>query len=175
MNQLSDSDFYLKYRKKVYHIALSYFKDRFMAEDVSHEVMIKCFEKRSGFKGTSTLDTWVYCVAKNYCIDKLRKMKGDCSYLSEGTESLTNEGAATPEAALIRKAECEDLKKKVALLPEKYKVMITLYYFENLSLREIQLRLKMNLSTIKIRIYRAKLMLKKMYQAEGLRLPLYGL
>lgn len=173
MNQLSDSDLYLKYRKKVYHIALSYFKDRFMAEDVSHEVMIKCFEKRSGFKGTSTLDTWVYCVAKNYCIDKIRNMKGDCSYLSEETELLTNEEAATPEAALIQNVECEDLKRKVAMLPEKYKVLLILYYFENLSLKEIQLRLKMNISTVKTRIYRAKQMLKKMYQAEGPRFRRY--
>jgi len=155
---------YLTYRKKVYHLALYYVKDAYLAEDISHEVLIKCYVHREKFKGDCSLDTWIVRVAKNHCIDYLRKSYSRRITLYDSVDLF--EDQVTPEDLILSQFKNEELKCMVNQLPEKYKMIIILYYYKDLSLNDIQSLLNLNLSTIKTRMYRARQRLKAMYKNE---------
>ena len=164
MNENEVNRLYITYRRKVYRLALSYVKDTYLAEDITHEVLIKCYDNREKFNGDCSLDTWIVKVAKNHCIDFLRGSYPKRISLCENVDSFEYENELTPETEIINHFKKEDLKRKVNQLPDKYRVVITLYYYKDRSLNEIQRILNLKLSTVKTRMYRARKILKAMYQ-----------
>jgi len=167
MNIIEINALYVTYRRKVYNVALSYVKDTYLAEDLSHEVLMKCYHNREKFNGGSSLDTWIVKVTRNHCIDFLRRSHSRRILLCENINSLGYEDEYTPESEIMSQYKNEELRNKVNQLPEKYRVVIILYYYKNRSLNEIQQILNLKSSTIKARMCRARQRLKAMYQDEG--------
>ncbi|MEW9052081.1 MAG: sigma-70 family RNA polymerase sigma factor [Neobacillus sp.] len=158
------NELYGEYKTKVYYLAFSFVKDRYLAEDLAHEILVKCYYSHQRFNGDCPLQAWVSKIARNHCIDFLRKANRRKISLHEDMELLcTDMAECTPESELITLCEQEELRRKLEQLPTKYKEVITLYYFKNLSLKEIQTQLNIKLSTIKTRLSRAKRMLREMY------------
>lgn len=166
MNEQSVNEIYFEYQGKVYNIAQAFVKEKHLAEDLSHEVLIKCYVNQAKFKGDCSLDTWIYRVAKNHCIDFLRKSHVKRVLPVEDVEQFVNGKVLPPEVKVIAQFNYEELRGKISLLPEKYKEVVTLYYFKNKSLKEIQSMLDIKLSTVKTRLLRAKHILKSMYLDE---------
>ena len=73
MNEQKVNELYVEYKKKVYSLALSYVKDNYLAEDLSHEILVKCYLTRNKFNGDCSFHSWMYRIAINHCIDFLRK------------------------------------------------------------------------------------------------------
>lgn len=93
---------YIKYRNKISKIALSFIKNPYLSEDISHEVFLKVYYNREKFMGICSLDTWVYKVTKNYCIDYLRSSHIKNVVPSEDVDLFLNQNS-TPEDELIIK------------------------------------------------------------------------
>ncbi len=163
MNEQKVNEFYREYHKKMYCLAFSYVKDSYLAEDLSHEILIKCFLSREKFKGDCSFYTWMYRVAINHCIDFLRKGSRRRDVPHEDMLLRNIEEFRTPESEVLMICEKEELRNKLRQLPSKYEEVITLYYFKDRSLKEIEDHLSINLSTIKTRLFRAKRMLREMY------------
>lgn len=163
MNEHHVNELYTEYHKKVYRLALSFVKDNYVAEDLSHEILIKCYLARKKFNGECSIHSWMYRIAINHCIDYLRKGYLKRDMLHDEIELFTDVEVCTPESEVLHRCEQEELINKLGLLPLKYREVITLYYFKNQSLKEIQHHLNLNLSTIKTRMLRAKRMLREMY------------
>jgi RNA polymerase sigma-70 factor (ECF subfamily) len=162
-NEHEITELYVLYKRKVYRIALSYVKDTFLAEDLAHEILVKCYLTREKFKGECSLNSWIYRIARNHCIDFLRKSYRHRDQLHENVELFNDIYMSTPESEIVISCENEELRNKLRQLPSKYGEVIYLYYFKEKSLREIEGQLKIKLSTVKTRLFRGKRMLKEMY------------
>ncbi|WP_193747764.1 RNA polymerase sigma factor [Neobacillus niacini] len=163
INEKKINEVYVEYNKKLYRLALSYVKDRYLAEDLAHEILVKCYLTREKFNGDSSFHSWMYRIASNHCIDFLRKAYRHRDFLYEDLELFNNEEVCTPESEVLNICDKEELRNKLRLLPSKYEEVITLYYFKDQSLKEIENHLNIKLSTIKTRLFRAKRMLREMY------------
>jgi len=163
INEKKVTEVYVEYNKKLYRLALSYVKDRYLAEDLAHEILVKCYLTREKFNGDSSFNSWMYRIASNHCIDFLRKTYRHRDFLYEDLELFNNEEVCTPESEVLNICDKEELSNKLRQLPSKYEEVITLYYFKDQSLKEIENHLNIKLSTIKTRLFRAKRMLREMY------------
>ncbi|OLS35428.1 sigma-70 family RNA polymerase sigma factor [Bacillus sp. MRMR6] len=158
------NELYAEFKNKVYGLAFSFIKDRHLAEDLSHEILVKCYYSHQRFNGECSLHAWVSRIARNHCIDFLRKANRRKVLLHEDMEPMCNDMVeCTPESEVLTLYEQEELISKLQQLPSKYKEVLTLYYFKDLSLKEIQTQLDIKVSTIKTRLFRAKRLLREMY------------
>ncbi|MCL6574406.1 MAG: sigma-70 family RNA polymerase sigma factor [Bacillus sp. (in: Bacteria)] len=69
MNEKIVNELYVEYNKLVYSMALSYVKDRYLAEDLAHEILVKCYLTLEKFNGDCSFHSWMYRIARNHCID----------------------------------------------------------------------------------------------------------
>ena len=112
--------------------------------------------------------TWLYRIATNLCIDRIRKKKPDYYLDAEvpGTEGLNmySKIAADTEDPIdeVESLELHDtIQKGILKLPEKYRSVIVLKYIDELSLKEISEILDMPVGTVKTRIHRGREALRK--------------
>ncbi|MCT2536533.1 sigma-70 family RNA polymerase sigma factor [Aquibacillus koreensis] len=157
------NELYEEYKNKVYRLALSYVKDTYLAEDLAHEILVKCYLKRDKFHGDCSFHSWMNRVAINHCLDFLRKGYRHRDLLQEDLEIFHDEALTTPESEVLSNSERAELRCKLRQLPSKYEEVIILYYYKDMSLKEIELQLNIKLSTVKTRLFRAKKMLKEMF------------
>jgi RNA polymerase sigma-70 factor (ECF subfamily) len=146
-----------RYKDMVFTLSLKMLKDREEAEEVSQDTFLKIYKSLNKFNGESKFSTWIYKVAFNTCLDRLKKNKRlqPVTTLDEFNEqeaiSLTN------VLDLIEERE----RKKIIQdclhwLPGEDSFLLTLYYFEEQSLEEIATIIGINPNNVKIRLYRSR-------------------
>lgn len=152
------------YSTDILRLAYSYVKNKAQAEDITQTVFVKCFTQWEQFRGNN-LKSWLFKITVNCCKDYFRSWQYKQSLLSDSLISMFKE-RNTPEETVIKNDENKQLSDAVLLLPIKYREIVFLHYFEELSLIEISELLSSNLNTIKTRHKRAKELLKQ-YFIEG--------
>jgi RNA polymerase sigma-70 factor, ECF subfamily len=144
------------------------------AEDLTQEVFLRVSCALSTFRGESQLSTWIYRIATNAALDRLRNpafQRSAQKSLSNGSteqdvaetddNSLwAGEKISTIEQQLVRKEMNECIHDFVERLPEHYRTILVLSEFEGLSNKEIAEILGVTLGTVKIRLHRARAKLK---------------
>ncbi|NER12199.1 sigma-70 family RNA polymerase sigma factor [Leptobacterium flavescens] len=146
-----------KYQNMVFTIALKLMKEREEAEDVAQEAFIKCFQSLKKFKGQSKFSTWLYRISYNHCLDKLKEKK---RYVRSDHIDEVNESQIDAETdafyALEQKERKEYIEKALKKLSEDDQLLMTLYYYEELSLKEISEITGIKANNIKIKLYRSR-------------------
>ncbi len=145
------------------------------AEDLTQTVMVKVSEGLRNFRGDSTLSTWIYRIATNTALDKLRSPatkwtarqlhsaeiqseRGGCS----GERNIAlEEQAPSAQSTVIRKEMTECLREFIDRLPETYKTIMVLSELQEFKNSEISEILGISLNTVKIRLHRARDRLRK--------------
>ena len=128
------------------------------AEEIIQEVMIAVWTKSSTYDDTkSSVSTWIYTIARNKRIDKIRKEKRH--YLSESDEGLEIPIDSTQEKEIFSAQLASSLKKYMSNLPKEQSDLLQLSYFYNKTHADISEELKIPLGTVKSRI---RLALSKM-------------
>ena len=121
------------------------------AEEVIQEVMIAVWTKSSTYDSNkSSVSTWIYTIARNKRIDKIRKEKRH--YLSESDEGLEIPIDSTQENEIFSAQVSNSLKKYMLNLPEEQSKLLKLSYFYNKTHADISEELKIPLGTVKCRI-----------------------
>ena len=121
------------------------------AEEVIQEVMIAVWTKSSTYDSSkSSVSTWIYTIARNKRIDKIRKEKRH--YLSESDEGLEIPVDSTQEKEIFSSQVANSLKKYMSNLPEEQSKLLKLSYFYNKTHADISSELKIPLGTVKSRI-----------------------
>ena len=121
------------------------------AEEVIQEVMIAVWTKSSTYDSNkSSVSTWIYTIARNKRIDKIRKEKRH--YLSESDEGLEIPIDSTQENEIFSAQVSNSLKKYMLNLPEEQSKLLKLSYFYNKTHADISEELKIPLGTVKSRI-----------------------
>jgi len=141
------------------------------AEDLTQEVFIRVNQGLKDFRGTSKLSTWIYRIATNAALDRLRspsfhKMTQETFSIDlEGREEdkfIQFQGRVSPlDQQLVQKEMSRCIRNVIKKLPEDYRTVIVLSELEELKNHEIAKVLQVSLDTVKIRLHRARASLKK--------------
>jgi RNA polymerase sigma-70 factor (ECF subfamily) len=131
------------------------------ADDLAQEVFLKISQALPDFRGDSTLATWVYRIASNSALDKLRSR----SSRRFSDVPLTSETRATDrppdgERLVFRKEMRECLDQFISKLPPNYRSAFVLSEYEELTNPEIAAALGISLDAVKIRLHRARQLLQ---------------
>jgi RNA polymerase sigma-70 factor, ECF subfamily len=156
------------YKNNVYQLCYRMLGNRYEAEDVAQEAFIRAFTNINSFNQDLKFSTWIFRIATNLCIDRIRKKKPDFYLDAEvsGTNGLTMYSQIAsetelPETELESMELQESVQKEILKLPEKYRSVIVLKYMEELSLNEISKILGLPLGTVKTRIHRGREALRR--------------
>jgi RNA polymerase sigma-70 factor, ECF subfamily len=148
--------------KAIVQFAYTYVKDWSVAEDISQEVFIKVYKNISSFNQRSTLKTWLFSITANECKDYLRKTKRRMKWWNHILQSNTKQDVDTPETIVLQNEEKVSIGKALLGLPVKYREVLILYYYEDLSSEEISQLLGVNSSTVRSRLDRGRKHLKNL-------------
>lgn len=139
-----------RHQDMVYRIALHYFGNPQDAEDTVQEVFLRLYTWQKSFDSPEHLRRWLIRVTANACKDALR------SPWRKRRVSLEE----LPMEPAFEQPEQAELYMEVMKLPEKYRVVLDLFYYEELSVREIAEVLRVRQSTVTTRLLRARKLLK---------------
>ncbi|MBS1854085.1 MAG: sigma-70 family RNA polymerase sigma factor [Acidobacteria bacterium] len=128
------------------------------AEDVSQEVFIKISRSLADYRGEG-LSSWVYRIATNAAMDKRRRATPIGIPAEE--DSLAPDSAETAEQHLIRGEMSECVRGLIDQLPDTYRAVLILSEIEGLANAEIASVVGATLETVKIRLHRARSLLRK--------------
>ncbi|TMW74039.1 sigma-70 family RNA polymerase sigma factor [Alteribacter natronophilus] len=156
------------YGDRILHLAYTYVKNEATAEDLTQDVFIKCYEKLGQFNGRSSLKTWLYRVAANHFKDYLKSWHHRKLTLNEKVLSCIPTPDRNVEETVVAKDDEQQLADAVMALPVKYREVVFLHYYEELTITEISGVTGENISTLKTRLVRARQLLKEAISREGL-------
>jgi RNA polymerase sigma-70 factor (ECF subfamily) len=149
------------------------------AEDLAQTVMLKVSDGLPGFRGEASLSTWIYRIATNAALDRLRRSHPGQAEVQGTLQAVETEPgidsdlesfpleAHSPsvEATAIREEMNACVREFIARLPENYKTVMLLGELEGFKNAEIAEILEVSLDTVKIRLHRARERLRKELQA----------
>jgi RNA polymerase sigma-70 factor (ECF subfamily) len=146
-----------KYQNMVFTLAIKMLKHREESEEVSQDTFIKAYKSLSKFHGESKFSTWLYRVAYNTCLDRIKKNSKYNSNV-EINDVTSNEifQAENIFDSLENKERSEIIQECMNKLPEDERVIIHLFYFEELSLKEIIDVVSISEGNLKVKLYRAR-------------------
>jgi RNA polymerase sigma-70 factor (ECF subfamily) len=145
------------------------------AEDTMQEVLLKSVPNLPKFDSPKALMVWLYKVAKNCCLMSRRKSKfapkEDLSLEElmpdrQGLEQLSGNAEPTPETALMRRESAKRLREAVQQLPPEYRLILVLHDMEELSDEDIAEITGLRPGTIRVRLHRARLFVRKQLARE---------
>lgn len=161
-------------QNRVYSLALRLCGDREEAADLAQEAFVRAWQGLQSFQGESSFATWVYRLTTNVCIDHLRRRKRregvePAVSLDDGesgwAEPVDWEG--DPQLRLERSERGQALARGLARLPDWQRRALVLRELSGLSYQEISDALDLDLGTVKSRIARARLSLRKILLEDG--------
>lgn len=151
------------YKNSIFQLCYRMLGNRHEAEDMAQEAFVRAYVNINSFNQDLKFSTWLFRIATNLCIDRIRKKKPDYYLDAEvsGTDGLTMysqlaSDSPLPEKQLESLELQETVQKEISKLPEKYRSVIVLKYIEELSLNEISEILDLPLGTVKTRIHRGR-------------------
>jgi len=152
----------------IYNLGLRLLGNKEDAADLMQETYIKAYENLNRFEGRSSFSTWLYRIATNNALMKLRKEKkkkvsidelkkfGDKSYKVEISDWSENPSSYFKSAELK-----EVLQKAIDSLPPKYKSVFILHDVEGLPLTEVAQILSLSVPAVKTRVHRSRMYLRE--------------
>lgn len=148
MDRINYTEIVERYANNIYRITLSYCKNKYDAEDVLQNVFLKLLQANEEFESEEHLRRWLIRVTVNCCKDfcssfwKRRIVRIDETMNNYSQEFTTNEKS--------------DLYEAVMELPQKYRLVTHLYYYEDYSVKEIAQFLKIKETTVQTQLLRAR-------------------
>ncbi|WP_343208668.1 RNA polymerase sigma factor [Anaerolentibacter hominis] len=147
------------YSDLVYRLAYSLVKNRYDADDIYQEVFYRYIQKKPKFENIEHQKAWFIRVTVNCC-----KNLWKSAWKNKITEWTEEEGKETNPFDLPE--QDRELLETVKQLPEKYRVVIHLFYYEDMSIEEISHILRKKPSTVRTQLTRARQILKEWLKEE---------
>lgn len=160
-----------QFQGRLFGLAGRFTRDPFEQEDLVQEIFLKVFRNLGGFKFDSGLFTWIYRVGINAAADYFGARKRRPLVLLEDPETvagghLSAGEAPGPARALLAGERRQVVRRVLACLPEKFRIVLALREFEELAYQEIADQLGISIGTVESRLFRAR----RKFAAEAERL-----
>lgn len=164
----------LAHQNRVFTLAFRMVNDREEAADLAQEAFLKAWQGLPNFQGDSSFSTWIHRLITNVCIDWIRKQKRRQEI--EPVASLDDEESGWAEPAdpgqdpqrQLERAELHRaLARALQALPDHHRRVLVMRELSGLSYQEIGQALELDIGTVKSRIARARLSLRKLLLADG--------
>lgn len=143
---------YNEYSKAMYNVCLRMMNNTHDAEDMLQEAFILVFKNMESYRGEATLGAWIKRIVINKCLNQLKKSRPH--FIQVDDMELKNEETTVNEEEFI--LSVNSIKEAIQKLPDGYRVVLSLYLFENYSHGEIAEKLGISQSTAKTQYMRAK-------------------
>jgi RNA polymerase sigma-70 factor (ECF subfamily) len=168
-----------KYKKVVYNHSRSFLRDAQEAEDVSQEIFVSIFNNLKKFRGDSKLSTWIYRITVNICKNKLKQLKrlrsrmSDDAYENEDGEleqklvNIKDKEEKEPDNLFASGNLKAAILKRVDELTEEQKNVIMLRDVDGLSYEEVGQVMKLSVSAVKSKLFRARENLREKLEKDG--------
>jgi RNA polymerase sigma-70 factor (ECF subfamily) len=164
-----------RYRDSIYYMLLKMVNNPSDAEDLTIEAFGKAFRNLDTYTPKFAFSTWLFKIATNNCVDFIRKKQASPTPFDNLQDSLENatiniqSDLPDPEESLINLQKIAALKEIVSHLKPRYKKLIELRYYKELSYEEISSELNLPIGTVKAQLYRAKTLLYNILTKTGNR------
>lgn len=146
-----------RYQNFVFTIAIRILKVSEEAEEVAQDSFIKAYDSLSTFRGESKFSTWLYRIVYHKSLDRIKKNNRHRTY--EINEEITADRLDSIENGLeflMNEERSRLIKSCIAKLPEDDAAIITLYYYEEQSVKEISKVTDLSEDNVKIKLYRSR-------------------
>jgi RNA polymerase sigma factor (sigma-70 family) len=166
-----------RHNQKLYRTVRSYLKGETEAEDAMQDTYMRAYEKLHQFRKDALFSTWLIRIGINVALGKLREGKrfAPATTLEGMLDNtiilqLPEPSLMNPEKIAIQKEVKQVLEKAIDSIPEKYRIIYVLREMEEMSVSEITQCLDLSESNVKVRLHRAKSMLKeRLYELSASR------
>ncbi len=140
--------------------------------DIMQVVFIKAYTNLRGFDTTRSFNSWIYRIAHNECVNHLKKKSGERVSFIDFDTILPHLFAEEESHTLAEKEETKKmLESSLGKISSKYREILILYYYDDLSYEEIGEVLQIPTSTVGVRIKRGKEALRKVLKNNNYQQP----
>lgn len=146
-----------RYKNFVFTLSIKMLQNREEAEEVAQDVFIKVYRSLQKFKTESKFSTWLYRITYNTCLDKMRSKKRNTPVFSFDHFAEDEAVSLINVLDTIEERERKQMIQKcLDLLPAQDSFLLTLYYFQENSLKEISKIMSINENNLKIKLFRSR-------------------
>lgn len=162
-----------RYRDSVYFMLLKMVNNKDDADDLTIEAFGKAFKRLNQYTPAFAFSTWLFKIASNNCIDFMRSKKNRPTFSLDRTIENEEGGemsidikadSLTPEERIIKKQKIKLMHEIVTKLKPRYRSLIEMRYFNEMSYEEISQELDVPLGTVKAQLFRAREFLLELMQ-----------
>jgi len=151
----------LKHQDFIFNVVSKYVRFEEEARDLTQDVFLKAYENIEKFRGDSKLSSWLYSIAYNLSMNWSERKAGRETQLDDELAETVAEPPSLADEIYDRELQLARISGVLAGLPEKYRAVIRLYYYEDKSYQEISETLGLPMNTVKVHLLRAKDQLRK--------------
>ncbi len=150
----------LRHQRYVFNLAYRVLDDYTEAEDVTQEAFVRVWRGLSSFRGQARFTTWLYRIVHNLCLNRLPRLRQELLQTAPLEEVLPNPDPSPTDLFDVQE-QVAFLHAQLDRLPEKYRLVLTLRYLQQLSYDEIAAVLDVPMGTVKTHIHRARQLLRE--------------
>lgn len=145
-----------KYQRPVYNLCYQMLSNATEAEDAAQEVFLRAYARLDSYDDRRQFSTWLFSIASNYCIDRLRRVRPTLISWDDFKVSWLDNDNTQPEQALLKAEATEEVQTLLKSLNPDDRLVIILKYWYTLSYQEMSQTLGTTVSAIKSKLFRAR-------------------
>lgn len=154
----------LPLKNELFRLALRITQNRFEAEDVVQETMLKVWKGRSEWDKIDNIEAYCLTVCRNLSLDKMRHMDNQVQNIEQESEPADQSYSANPEEQAVQHDRLQLVRKLISQLPEKQRTCMQLRDVEGKSYRDIANIIGISEEQVKVNIFRARQTIRERFQ-----------
>ena len=154
----------LPLKNELFRLALRITQNRFEAEDVVQETMLKVWKGRSDWDKIDNIEAYCLTVCRNLSLDKMRHMDNQVQNIEQESEPADRSYSANPEEQAVQHDRLQLVRQLISQLPEKQRTCMQLRDVEGKSYRDIANIIGISEEQVKVNIFRARQTIRERFQ-----------
>ena len=154
------------YQNPVYNLCYRMLGDSREAEDAAQETFWRAYQAIRRYDRSRPFATWLLSIAAHYCIDQQRKRRLPTLEIDDWMEEVLPDTTPDPERSVSKSQEQEMLRRMLNGMNPQDRAALILRYWYEFSEEEISRAMQISVSAVKSRLYRARLRMAELWQAE---------
>jgi RNA polymerase sigma-70 factor (ECF subfamily) len=156
-----------RYKRQVYNLAYRLLGNPNDAEDAAQETFVRAYTRLATYEPDGRFGAWLSAICSHWCIDTMRARRRRVQTVALGkvpeSDRFISQVDGPEEVALVADSR-DEVQRWLASLPPQYRTVLTLRYFQDLSYAEIADVLDEPVSTVRMRLFRARAMLQQVVE-----------